>query len=102
MMAEGIGDAADAPTVFFVPDRADGSGAGGNGAIKDGVRIVDDQGDAKCAASEGFRAEILIGRRLVSQPEASGIDGELCNYASVFCVDAIQRGCTEGAGVEVD
>ena len=81
MVAEGIGDAANAPAVWFIADGTDRRSSGGNRAIECGVRIIDDEDHAHRGAAEGFGAEVLMGSGFVSYPEIALADGEVGDNA---------------------
>ena len=100
MVAEGIDHAADAPAVFF-GYRIDFLCARFDRAGEDGVRIVDRQNDAYRDATERFRAEVVMFRRFIAEPELGSVDGESGNH-TLGISHAKDLYGTEGSLVEVD
>lgn len=83
-MAEGVGEAADAPTVVLVFDGPDDGGSGSDSAVEEGVRIVHSKNEADGSSPECERAGITVLGRLVREPEGRAIDGELGDDGAGF------------------
>lgn len=101
MVAEGVEDSSDAPSVL-IGDGIDDFGANGNGMIECGIRIFDDHDDAHGAACQRFRAEILMLGRLVGNPELGSGTGKLRDNRAVFPVDPVEHGGTESGLIELN
>jgi hypothetical protein len=101
MVAEGVEDSSDAPAVL-IGDGIDDFGANGNGMIECGIRIFDDHDDAHGAASQRFRAEILMLGRLVGNPKLGSGNGKLRDNRAVVSVDPVEHGGAESGLIELN
>jgi hypothetical protein len=72
MMAEGIGQPPHQKAMLS-GNRMDGGRSGGNGTVKDGVRIIDRQDHAYRTAVESLRAEVAMRGGLIGKPELGAI-----------------------------
>jgi hypothetical protein len=100
MVAEGVNDAANAPTVLFGDER-DFLGASFDGALEHGVRIRDGENHTDGSTVQGFRAEIFVFGGFVTEPEFSAVDGEARDDATVGGIEAENFGGPKGGFVEV-
>jgi hypothetical protein len=101
MVAEGVEDASDAPAVL-IGDGIDDLGANGNGMIECDIRIFDDHDDARGAASQRFRAEILMLKRLVGDPKLGSGNGKLRDNRTVFPIDPVKHARAESGLIELN
>jgi hypothetical protein len=100
-MAEWVEDTSDAPGVLS-PDGADDGGSGCDGAIEGGVGVFDSEDHADGAAVEALGAEVLVLGRLVGDPEACSIDGEVGEHGALVVLDAKEFGGSEGGFIKLD
>src|SRR5690349_13433653 len=100
-MAEGIEDATEPPAVV-VSDRQDDFCARGYGTVESNVGVGDGENHAGGAAFESFRAEVVVLRRFVRNPEFGALHRESSDDRAVGRVNAEGFGGTEGGFVEVD
>ena len=101
-MSEGVGYPAHPPVVGLIGDRPDDCASGSDSAVEDGVRVVDGENEADGASVERLGAEVLVFRRLISEPEVRSVDGEISDDRAAFgrCAEDHRR--SEGGLVEVD
>src|SRR5262249_37573825 len=65
-----------------------------------GVRVGNGQNHAHRSATEGLRAEIVVLRRFVTQPEFSAVHGKPGDYSAVRCDTAECLGCATCCFIE--
>ncbi len=83
VMAVGIENTADAPSVVLIFDRGNLGGSGCNGSGKYDVRIVDGEDEAGGGAGEGLRAEVSVLRGFVGYPELRRANREVANDRAI-------------------
>lgn len=101
MVAEGIDDAAYAPTVLL-RHRGDLRGACLQRALEEGIGIGHGEDHADGAATERFRAEIFVLRRLVTEPKFRAVYGESGYHAAAGVFETEGFAGSEGGFVEFD
>lgn len=101
VMSEWIEEPADTPAIRFVGDGADDLCASDNGAIEDGVGIIDGEDKTDGTATQSVWAEVEMLGGLVRHPEVRAADVELRDDGSVLGVEAEDDLCSEGGYVEV-
>jgi hypothetical protein len=102
VVAEGIDEAADAPSIFLIGDGPNLSGSGFEGAREDSIGIVDDHDHASGRAADRFRAEIFVLGRFVSHPEVGVSYCELRDNIAALAIEAEKLASSEGLLVKVD
>jgi hypothetical protein len=101
VVAKGVDDAADQPTVLFA-DWPDFGGAGSDCVGPNLGGIFDDEEHAGRRAGEGFGAEVGVFGRLIGDPEFRAVDGKLRDDSAVIVIDPEQYFCTECGLVKLD
>jgi DUF177 domain-containing protein len=78
--------------------------ARGDGTLDGRMRVVDDEEQSHGAPAERLRAEVLVRRRLVRDPEGRVADGELGDdvLMLVGAAHPMELDCSEGGLVELD
>jgi hypothetical protein len=101
-MAEGIDQAADAPSIRLVSDWPNSSSSGFEGASKDSVGIIDDHDHARGRAAKRLRTEIFVIGRFVCYPELGFFDGQLYNYVAALTVETEELASSESLFIKFD
>lgn len=101
MMTEGIDDSSQTPSIV-IADRPNHFRSRSNSSIERRIRIVYHHHHARRAASQGFRAEILVLGRLVRDPKIGFANGELSYNCAIWSIDAKQFARSKCGFIEVD
>src|SRR5262249_62097178 len=100
LVAEGIDDPTETPTVFVADGRHDAR-AGRDRLLDDRLGIIDDEQRAACRAVDRTRTEALHLSRARCNPERRVPDGELSDDV-VSVAHAVKDGCAERGFIERD
>lgn len=71
MVPERIYDSSDSPTVWLIADGPNNGCSRFDSLIESGIGIFDDHNYSRRTAPKGFRAEILMFWRFISEPKFS-------------------------------
>src|ERR1043166_7063700 len=99
MMSKRISHASHAPAMHIL-HRDSLSCTGADGALEYGVRVGDGQYHADRAAAQRFRAEVLMFRRFIAQPELCPLDRESRHHAAFGTIQAKHLSCAKGSLIE--
>jgi hypothetical protein len=101
VMPEGINHASHSPAMFL-RDGMNFSRASLSSPKEDRVRICNSEDHSNRAATERFRTEIAMLRRLITQPKLRAVHGKPCHDASIGPFQAKDLSRSECRLVEVN